>query len=165
MKSARFVLLVAMVTVGPAVAGCSSTAPATTATPATAGTPGSQSSGSPSTSGGTTSCGVPYEFMVNGTAINSGSCAGQLGTTAPGVTVKVGVRFSVRIAHDVSGPLTFPIPRPSNGSVALVAHAGPDATYAAVSPGDVELQAHHAPYCIATNPNPGTCSVLLVHVR
>lgn len=101
---------------------------------------------------------------MNGSVISSGSCAGQLGPTAPGVTVKVGERFSVHVAHDASGTLTFPIPQPSNGAVDLIAHAGPKATYAAVSPGNVNLQAHDTPYCRATNPNPGTCAVLIVHV-
>jgi hypothetical protein len=162
MMSSR--LLVAIVAGGLAVAGCSSTAPATKSAPTTAETSTSQASGSPSTSGGATSCGIPYEFNVNGSAVNSGSCAGQLGPTAPEVTVKVGERFSVQIAHDAGGTPTFPIPQPSNRAVDLVAHAGSNATYVAVSPGDVDLQAHDTPYCSATNPNPGTCAVLIVHV-
>ena len=157
-------LLVAIVAGGLAVAGCSSTAPRTKSAPTTAETSTSRSGGSPSTSGGTTSCGIPYEFNVNGNAVNSGSCAGQLGPTAPEVTVKVGERFSVQIAHDASGTPTFPIPQPSTGAVDLVAHAGSNATYAAVSPGNVDLQAHDTPYCSATNPNPGTCAVLIVRV-
>jgi hypothetical protein len=157
-------LLVAIVAGGLAVAGCSSTAPATKSAPTTAETSASQASGSPSTSGGTTSCGIPYEFNVNGSAVNSGSCAGRLGPTTPEVTVKVGERFSVQIAHDAGGTPTFPIPQPSNAAVDLAAHAGSNATYAAVSPGDVDLQAQDTPYCSATNPNPGTCAVLIVHV-
>lgn len=157
-------LLVAIVAGGLALEGCSSTAPRTTSAPTTAETSMSLSSGSPSTSGRSTSCGIPYEFNMNGSAVNSGSCAGQLGPTAPEVTIKVGERFSVQVAHDASGTPTFPIPQPSNGAVELIAHAGSNATYAAVSPGKVNLEAHDTPYCSATNPNPATCAVLIVHV-
>lgn len=101
---------------------------------------------------------------MNGSVINSGSCAGQLGPAAPEVTIKIGERFSVQVAHDAGGTPTFPIPQPSNGAVELIAHAGSNATYAAVSPGTVNLEAHDTPYCSATNPNPGTCAVLIVHV-
>jgi hypothetical protein len=162
MMSSR--LLVAIVAGGLAVAGCTSTAPATKSAPTTADTAPSQSSGSPSTSGRATSCGIPYQFTVNGRVVNSGSCAGQLGPTAPEVTVKVGERFSLQVAHDASGTPTFPTPQPSNGAVDLVGHAGSNATYEAVSPGNADLQAHDTPYCSATNPNPGTCAVLIVHV-
>lgn len=157
-------LLFAIVAGGLALAGCSSTAPGTTGEPTTAETSTSLSSGSPSKSGRATSCGIPYEFNANGSVVNSGSCAGRLGPTAPEVTVKLGERFSVQVAHDTSGTPTFPIPQPSNGAVELVGHAGSNAAYAAASPGNVDLEAHDTPYCSATNPNPGTCAVLIVHV-
>ena len=157
-------MLVAIVAAGVAVAGCSSTAPRTKSAPTTAETAKSQSSGSPSTSGRATSCGIPYEFDVNGSVVSSGSCAGQLGPTAPEASVRVGERFSVQVAHDASGTPTFPIPQPSNGAVDLITHAGSNATYAAVSPGKVNLQAHDTPYCSDTNPNPGRSDVLNVHV-
>jgi hypothetical protein len=112
-----------------------------------------------------TSCGVPYTFSVPGhAAIETGSCAGLLSSTALSLTVRRGQRFSVQIMHEQDGRLIFPIPTPTTFAIRIASQHGASVTYQAVATGTAVLLARHTPFCSASDPKMGSCPVLAVHV-
>lgn len=112
----------------------------------------------------TTTCGVPYTFVVQARTIESGSCASLLPSVAPELTVRVGARFSVSIAHEESGRPDFPVPEPTSDAVRLVSHGASTATYVARGIGHATLVARHTRFCVKDDPHLGACPTLEVYV-
>jgi hypothetical protein len=111
-----------------------------------------------------TTCGIPYTFKTDGKTVLSGTCAALLPPTPPQLTVRLGERFSVQIAHEQDGRLDFPVPVPITDAVRMLGRSGATATYTAQSLGTVTLIARHTESCLKTNPHIGTCPALDVRV-
>ena len=117
-----------------------------------------------STNFNATSCGVPYTVRAGASTVRSGSCAGILGRTAPQITVHRGQQFSIEIEHDIGGGLYYPVPAVTGTAVRQVSGSGPSVVYQGVSTGESELLARGTKYCLATDPQVGTCPALAVRV-
>ena len=111
-----------------------------------------------------TTCEIPYTFRVGTKTVRSGSCAGILPNRPQEITLHRGDQVSVEIEHDLGGGLYYPVPSPHGTGVRLVARHGPTVTYQAVSTGVTQLLARHTKYCLATDPDIGTCSALAIRV-
>ncbi len=117
-----------------------------------------------STNFNATSCGVPYTVRAGASTVRSGSCAGILGRTAPQITVHRGQQFSIEIEHDIGGGLYYPVPAVTGTAVRQVSRRGPSVVYRGVSTGMAELLARGTKYCLATDPQVGTCPAVAVRV-
>jgi hypothetical protein len=112
---------------------------------------------------GPTSCGVPYLFWISKRWVESGSCAGLIASTPTTVSMQVGSAFVVRVEHEATGALSFPIPRPDRPIVALTGHHHYWADYRATRVGTVDLLSRTR-FCAGHDPRQHTCPVLRVHV-
>jgi hypothetical protein len=104
-------------------------------------------------------------FDVDGHMTDSGSCAGLVLATAPVVTLRVGDRLTVTIAHESSGRPVLPVPQPNTSAVALLKSTGSAAVYRALAPGTSTLEVRDTPSCVATDPRRGTCPALQIRIE
>lgn len=147
------VIVMALVAVALASAGCSHR------TPNTAGAPPFRPPPMPESESGVSTCAFPYTLQAGQIARVLGSCAGMLGGPDLSLTMAVGTVFYVRIVKEPDGNPAFPIPQPSNGGVRLLARRGAVAQYRAAAPGVVDLVAHDTPFCVGIDPKIGSCPV------
>jgi hypothetical protein len=87
-----------------------------------------------------------FRLSAGHAAIQAGSCAGVLSSTAPSLTVHRGQHLSVQIMHEQDGRLDFPIPTAATAAITIAAQSDASVTYQAVSTGTVVLLAHHTQF-------------------
>lgn len=111
-----------------------------------------------------TTCGIPYTFRFDRTTVTAGSCARILPLVPSRFAIRLGQRFSVEVAHEMTGALDFPVPSPEGSAVRLLSQRGAKAIYVARSPGTATLLARHTRLCESSDPAFGSCAVLVVRV-
>ncbi len=109
-------------------------------------------------------CIVPYAFRVPGGSIDVGSCAGVLPSHARSVAIRIGDRFSVRIATQGTGRHLYPLPTSSTPAVVQTGHLGARVSFLAKTRGKSTLAATNTSFCATSSAGLRTCPLLIVHV-
>ena len=115
---------------------------------------------------GITTCGSSYLLQTTDKTLTIGSCAGILPSrTSRPLVLTRGAVFYVRVSHETSGELDFPIPDSTSRAVVRTGRRGYVIQYRAQSPGTTYLVARGTPFCDGIDPHRGTCRFLEIRVR
>lgn len=110
-------------------------------------------------------CGSAYLVQTERQNRMLGSCAGILPSHLPApLVLTVGDVFYVRIAHEMTGELDFPVPESTGSAVVRAQRRGHIVQYRAQSSGSATLIARRTIFCEGIDPNEGSCPVLAVVV-